>query len=439
MIFLATSCKKDFLDIPPVTGLTDDKLIDLPAMKALIDGAYATERGYAWTSTVAAALMVRDVKVDNNVNYPQFFDHQIANDFGLFVNSYTVLGLLNTVAVSDVQKMAGTKKEKDAIMGDMHFLRALIYFDLNNYFQLPSTGYSVPLVKAPIGVNDKVSTAKTVDVMNFIEEDIEAARTNFKDVSGVANYHAATALAARIYFFHKKYDKAYQMANEVINSGKYIIENNVSAPFTPNAASRENIFSFVFKASDGAGYLAPTLNLFTAYQSNNNGFLSLYPPGELAQLKNGDPNDARVQAFYYTLPNITYIDYKYQTDQMDFPYIRLAEMYLTRAEANIIKNNAVSQQDVDDVNMLRRRANPATILNNIPSVNETLDIIYNDRTKEMAIELGDHYLNVRRLQRGIVKIPSEGVGLKPYSEYADLLAFPFPQKEIGIYGLTRRP
>ena len=434
-----SACKKDFLNLPPVIGLTSDKLIDIASMKALINGAYAKEGSNAWNSTVDAALMVRDIKVDNNLYYPQFFNHQLYNDFGLFNNSYTVLDLLNTVAVSNVQNMDGTDNDKNAILGDMHFLRALIYFDLNNYFDLPSTGYSVPLVEAPVGVNDRVSCSKTVDVMNFIESEIEEARINFKTVSGVSNYYAATALAARIYFFQKKYDKAYAMANEVISSGKYLIESDVSIAFSPGFASKENIFSFIYKANDGPTYEEPTYNLYNAYQGNQEGYLSLYPQGVLSQLVQADPDDARIFAFYTILDDITYIDYKYQTDQMNFPYIRLAEMYLTRAESDIMNSNAVNQQDVEDINKLRNRANPSTVLTEIPPKDDALNMIFDDRTKEMCIELGDHYLNVRRLQKGIPKIPSEGVGLKPYSEYADLLAFPFPQNEINIHGLTRKP
>jgi hypothetical protein len=66
-----------------------------------------------------------------------------------------------------------------------------------------------------------------------------------------------------------------------------------------------------------------------------------------------------------------------------------------------------------------------------------LDHLYNERTKELAFEIGDHFLNTKRLRRGIIKIPSEGSGFKTYEEYSDLLVFPFPQTEIDVHGLTR--
>ena len=77
------------------------------------------------------------------------------------------------------------------------------------------------------------------------------------------------------------------------------------------------------------------------------------------------------------------------------------------------------------------------LLKDVLSKQAALDTIYNDRTRELAIEMGDHYLNVKRLQKGIIKTAQEGGGIKPYSEYADLLTFPFPENEVKIYGLSR--
>jgi hypothetical protein len=441
IVLTLSSCSESFLDVPPTTGLSEDKLVDIPAMRALILGAYDQARNFTTQSTLYAAAMVRDVEVRNRDEYVQFFDHEISTTMTswMFNQGYQVMGSINRVAVSNLQEMEGTDDEKNAILGDMHFLRALMYFDLNNYFALPSTGYSVPLVKTPVGVNDRVACSPTQDVINAIEEDIELARTYFQNAPGVANYYAATALAARIYFFHKKYDKAYERANEVISSGNYIIEGNVSAPFIPGSASREIIFRFIYNAADGSGR-SPTRVIAEAYQANaSKGFYILNDFGIAAQLMQADTNDARYTAFYNEQPPVTYIDGKYSTDRMDYIFIRLAEMHLTRAEANIMVNGNVSQQDVDDINILRNRANPSTVLTSIPSMEDALNILFDDRIKELAFEMGDHYLNRKRLEKGIINTPLEGSGFKPYSEYSELLVFPFPDNEVKIHGLTRNP
>ena len=440
VLALFTSCE-DFLDVPRTTGLTDDKLVDIPAMQALIYGAYSASRSLVTQSTLYGTAMARDVLIRNRAEYDQFYDHQLSESMTgwMFQQAYTVLGLVNTVAVTDMTGMEGTVEEKNAILGDMHFLRALVNFDLNNYFALPSTGYSIPLVLEPIGVNTRVSCNLTNEVIASIEEDIELARSYFAETSGEAGYGAATALAARIYFYHKKYDLAYARASEVIGSGSYALETDVASAFAPGASSRENIFNIKYSAGDGQG-TSPTGTIYTAYRaSSSQGFYYLNPEGEAAQVVLSDTSDNRYKAFYTESDDLTYINGKYSTDQMDYIYIRLGEMYLTRAEANIMVNNSVSQQDVDDINILRTRANPATELASTPTPEEALDILFEDRIKELGFESADHYQNLRRLEKGIVRTPEEGTGMKPYSEYADLLVFPFPSNEVNIHGLDRNP
>ncbi len=441
MFFIVLTGCEDFLDKPPTTGLSNDKLVDLPSMEALIYGAYDQVRGFLPQYSLYGSGMVRDILIRNAAEFTQFYDHELSTNMTswVFSGSYTTLGLVNTVAISDIQNMGGSDQRKNAVLGDMHFLRALIYFELNNYFTLPSTGFSVPLVKEPIGVNDRVSCNTSEEIKNFIEEEIENARNYFENVDGVADYYTATALAARIYFYHGRYELAFQRANEVIEEGNYRLEPTVEKAFTPGTNSRENIFSIAFNSGDGSGK-SPVKYLFTAYQANESkGWFSLNPDSELAQLMAADTSDERFSAFFTPGESLTYIDGKYSTDQMDYHYIRLPEMYLTRAESNIMVNNNVSQQDVDDINAIIGRAKPEGILETIPSVQETLDLIFEERTKELAIELGDHYLNVRRLQKGIHKIPQEGEGLKPFNEYSELLVYPFPENEVEIHGLTRRP
>jgi hypothetical protein len=122
---------------------------------------------------------------------------------------------------------------------------------------------------------------------------------------------------------------------------------------------------------------------------------------------------------------------------MDYRYIRLPEMYLTRAESNVMSQQSVSQQDVDDINILRNRANPSSMLSSVPTIEEALNLIFEDRSRELAFELGDRFINTKRLKKGIIRIGQEGAGFKPYAEYADLLVFPFPEIEVAVHGLTR--
>lgn len=443
IILAFTSCE-DVLDNPPATGLSPDKLTDIESMEGLVYGAYSQARGWGITNLPAfTETMARNMRPFNE-NYVHFYNHVVNAHMSsaLYNTGYAVLSNLNTVAVSNVTEMNATEAQKNAVLGDMHFLRALVYFELNNYYTLPSTGYSVPLITEPVNVDDRVSSAKSSDIQAFVLEEIEKSRQYLTNNDGnVIDYYIATALAARIYFFYKDYEKAYSYANEVIQSGNYILENKAIDVFNDWGNTNEAIFSLPYRDDE----TKPASGLNEVYRQEANTALRVNTEGDLFSIMHEDETDQRLNDFLTEKLNSegvleVYADKKYHTDKMALIYIRLAEMFLIRAEANIRKNNAVSQQDVNDVNATRTRAGLSPlILNDMLDVQTALDILYKERTKEFAYEAGDFLLNIKRLEKSLPKIPSEGSGRKPYSESANVLIFDFPQQEIDIHGLTRTP
>ena len=437
LLIIFTSCE-DFLDVPPTSGLTEDKLTDLAAMEALVNGAYSQLRAWGtvtYLNSIGASL-VRDAVPRRSANWGPFYAHEFGGTFtsNKFQKGYAALANLNEVAVIDVENMVGEASRKNAILGDMHFLRALIYFDLNQYFTLESTGNSVPLVLEPLGVQERVSVATSAAIKAQIELDIEAARTRFANASGVADYWSATALAARIYFYHEKYDLAYQRANEVVTSGPYSLEASVTGPFLNESASPEVIFAFAFYEGESN----PSNVNFTNFQADDNkGVMSLNEYSLVAQLRDADPADSRHTDLYVDDGNLIYASGKFPAEKMDMIFQRYAEILLTRAEANVMQNSSVSAQDIDDVNAIKYRAGAADsiLVGSTPDMATMLDIIFEERSKELCFEVGDRFMNTRRLQKGIVNLTGDGE--IAYADYVDLMAFPFPDNEVTIHGLQR--
>ena len=99
--------------------------------------------------------------------------------------------------------------------------------------------------------------------------------------------------------------------------------------------------------------------------------------------------------------------------------IRLAEMYLTRAECNQRLGTTVGATPLEDVDLIRDRANLSTI-----GV-VTLDAILNERRLELAHE-GQRIHDIKRLQGSIV----EGIVTYPYN--SNKLVFPIPQRERDV-------
>jgi hypothetical protein len=59
-----------------------------------------------------------------------------------------------------------------------------------------------------------------------------------------------------------------------------------------------------------------------------------------------------------------------------------------------------------------------------------LDIIYNERSKELCFELFDRLLNSVRLEKDIV---DQNGSTYSYGDYINKLYYPFPQEEIDYH------
>lgn len=440
LLMLSTVCScDDFLEEYPPIGITADKLTDIPSMQALVNGAYANLRSFTAYQNMIASTIVRDVEIRRDPNWRPYYnwnDVGLLNTFtdNMYFSGFQTLNKLNTIEDANVSEMSGSEAQKSAVLGDMHFLRALVYFDLNNYFTLESTGNSVPLVLTVLGVNDKVSVSTSAEVKMQIETDIELAREYFKKASGVSNYEAATALAARIYFYHENYELAYQRANEVIESSKYTLEIGVQDPFNTGNGSPEVIFAVIFNAAEGWPGAAQVN--FQSFQADQElGITTLNPEGILAQMRNADPDDHRHQQWYTDADDLVYANGKFPSNRTDYIYLRYAEILLTRAESNIRNTNSVSIQDIDDINEVKARSGASDLIVSSPEINSLLEMVYQERSKELAFEHGDRFLNIRRLKKGI--LDASGIGEIPYSEYVNRLVFPFPISEVQIHDLVR--
>lgn len=136
----------------------------------------------------------------------------------------------------------------------------------------------------------------------------------------------------------------------------------------------------------------------------NQAHLSLYEPG-----------DARLGLFYNSGGSI----YTAKFDNLygNVHIIRLAEMYLTRAEANFRMGTQVGDAPVNDINKIRQRVN---LLPYIPGI-LTLAAILKERKLELAFE-GFTLPDIKRTQGT--------VGNLNYN--SPKLVFPIPKREIIV-------
>ena len=284
-----------------------------------------------------------------------------------------------------------------------------------------------------VGPNEKVSLSTSIALRAQAETDIELARQYLKQSAGVNTYMAATAFAAKIYFFHKNYDLAYELANEVINSGQFSLESDMSNIYLNGDTSTETILTIVTDLTDTTpsnwgGYATVNFDRFEA--SKSTGLFTLNPHSLVAQLRNADPSDLRFTQLFEEKDGFVFMASKYPTNETDQIIVRLPEMYLTRAESNIMNSNSVTSTDVADINVVKNRAGAADTITGTPSASAMLDIIYNERSKELCFELFDRLLNSVRLEKDIV---DQNGSTYSYGDYINKLYYPFPQEEIDYH------
>ncbi|MCU0382574.1 MAG: RagB/SusD family nutrient uptake outer membrane protein [Cyclobacteriaceae bacterium] len=169
-------------------------------------------------------------------------------------------------------------------------------------------------------------------------------------------------------------------------------------------ATKEDVFAIQVTPQDGTN----SLNTFFADPGfGGRGDIFIDPP-HFALYEDGDE---RALLFF----DDTYTA-KFNNQFGNIPIVRLAEMYLTRAECNYRLSSAVGATPLADVNTIRQRANLPP-LGSITFVGEIL----RERRLELAFE-GHLLHDLKRTQ--------SNVGFLYFDNPS--LIFPIPQREILI-------
>jgi hypothetical protein len=213
----------------------------------------------------------------------------------------------------------------------------------------------------------------------------------------------------------KNYAAAGDAANRVIaGSGKTLNPDFTKLWFTfinnGGANPTEYIFSFTVTAQDGA-------NSLNTYFGRNVGIAGTagrsdckIKAAHIALYETGD-----VRKTFFALSGGNNYTRKHLDRYGNVPIVRLAEMYLTRAEANFRNSTAVGAAPLNDLNLIRTRAG----LPGLSSID--LAAITKERYLELAFE-GHNLHEAKRLQKP--------VGLLSWN--SPKLILPIPQREIDV-------
>lgn len=421
-LFIGVTSCESILDLEPAQSLSNEvALADDTGVKQTLIGAYdrMAQSGILGGDIYMNADLYAGVDdlewVGTYESYKEIYNRDIlvnnAAVQDLWETAYEVTNTCNNILNAlDVVDAA----DRDRVEGEALALRAWCLFELTRMFghqyeaASASTDLAVPIVLEPtlaIGENSEMVRNTVEECYNQVIADLEAAQEKLPEKNDeFINTYVASALLARVYLQKEDYENARDAADRVIGSNDFELLADVAEAYGQDEATDEDVFSVEISTLDGTNDLNEyyALNDFGGRSDVEilDAFFALY-----------DPADARSLLFVVD-GDVRYTS-KFNNEFGNISAIRIAEMYLIRAECNQRLGTAVGADPVDDYNMVHTRAG-------LPeAVSVTLDDILFERRLELAFE-GFRVHDIKRT-KGMI-------GTMNYDD--PKMIYPIPQIEI---------
>jgi hypothetical protein len=367
----------------------------------------------------------------------QFYNKSILVDNAfsqaIYTRNYQIINAANTV-IENISKVTDPEKQK-TMAAEATFLRSLAYFDLVRFFAKP---YESGQVNSQLGV-----VIRPAAIYDF-SVDLSKERSSVEEVyalvvSGLtkaysdlpaensfyADKYSAAALLARVYLQQGNYAAARAAANDVIENSGHSLSNKYADAFNHDADQSEDVFAVQITKQTGDNQAT------NHYASEDNG-----GRGGDIEIRNNyinkftDPNDERRNFNYLNPANSRRLTNKFKNQFGDVGIIRLAEMYLIRAETNFRLGTIIGDLPLNDINTIRTRALASTFL--------TLNL--NTILRERELELGMEGFLIHDLKRTKRSIDINADATEFYFYNSDKLVFPIPLREMDTNKLiTQNP
>jgi len=450
LLFLAlisSSCKK-ILEVDQKMNIPNDQAItSVKDLKAVLMGAYdGLQSGnvLGGNMVVYADLLADDTKVDEsrltNFGTREIYERvttvQLSPLRNMWAEGYSAINRANNVIyVIDENLLSGEDfdKVKGQYKGEALFIRAVVHFEMLRLWALPydvdnpggNTQLGLPYRTEPTlnGFADLAMARNTVeDVYNRVISDLQEAEqllaaANIKKSTSRASEMACAAYLARIYFQKGDYINAAGKAGEVINDSLYSLNTDLSEVFQTSGdqASSESIFQLVNIETDQSNGITYSYSpsdgsspLFTGIDSLKKLYCSL------------DGRRTKYLSINLFANIILAKKYKPVNPEYNVSVIRLAEMYLIKAESDILSGN-ITQNTYNCYTAVKERAYGSNWVDETIVQSALLDSVCMEHRREMIFE-GDRYHNLKRMKQP----ERDGIAWNDPS-----LIFKIPQEEMS--------
>ncbi len=468
---LLTGCRKDFLEVIPVTERTVGNFYKTPEdFNNAVVGTYATLKHPGLYGNGTGSLIWLGETVTDNTDYGstrqpvnissfeiEDFNFSLSNSYfsSAWVGHYAGIARANAILdrINSIEFDATLKSQYEA---EAHFLRSMFYFNLVRLFG------NVPLVRIEINNPNGASNLSRnplAEVYALIESDLKIAEAKLPDVISAANAGRASkwtakALLGKVYLTLKQFDKSALKLKEIIDVNRFSLMPNyadVFAASTSFANNKEVLIAVQYKS----GQIGQGSSLYSSWLPFNvnvpefgitgglGGGINRPTADLVSAYENGDLRKAASVATSYKTAQGSTVNERYaikfrQTgvipndSDVDFPIFRYADVILMYAEA--LHENGNLTEALRYLNMVRRRAFGFSITAALPQQSDLSGLnaaafrlaMEKERRLEFAFE-SHRWFDLVRTGRLLEVMTAKGYPIKPHH-----VLYPVPQRELEL-------
>ncbi|MBQ8441910.1 MAG: RagB/SusD family nutrient uptake outer membrane protein [Bacteroides sp.] len=462
-----TSCANNWLDTEPSNGVdassaitTDEELYSArTGMYYMFKGSSSYYDYYGarmWYYADVRGEDIQNEKSGSRSTSLYNFTYRTASDApAIWTTPYRVIRRASRIIeAAESGNLTGDAAWISEMSAEARVLRALAHYDLvriygKTYTADNGASLGVPIVTAPLTVQDAPGRNTVAEVYTFVIDELTAAiasgALSTEINSGYVNVWAAKAILARVYLNKGDNANALSVAEDIINNGPYELwayEEYANAWDKTNPAHiKEPILEIVMTGTTDWVDREGIANLY-----QEQGYADMIMTKSFLNMMSEDMDDCRWgvmvaaktedYASVYGTDRVFLNKYLAMNTFNSLPVIRLSEMYLTAAEAAAKTSDATKAAKY--LNAIVLRANPNATP--VDEADATVARISKERRKELVGE-GHRLFDAMRNNETITRYTSEedrGYHV-PLNEEARSfnrdffkVLLPIPQAEIDV-------
>lgn len=408
----------------------------LSAMAGIYNELYITafSNGGFDSVTVLSGLSADDLTTirTTNLTYSEFDQHEIqptnSRNLNLWASTYKIIYMTNSLLEGLDNSENISEEARIRLEGEAKFVRAFTYFYLINLYG------DVPMIlTTDYKLNALVKRESVDTIYQLIIEDLQTA----SDVLGNDYYlgertqitrNTVIAMLARVNLYLENWGQAETLSSQLIeNEEKFEILENLDEVFL--ADSNEAIWqlsplgggTYFTNTNEGFNFIIHPFFTVLSHLKLSEDFISSFSSVDkrLIHWVNFHSGLSVYYPFKYKIKNSTDAITEYSM------VLRMAEQYLIRAEARAMQDNLT--EAIADLDVIRERAGSELVGITNPDIGkeDLLNMILEERKREMFSEWGHRWLDLKRTKKAADIFGNQN----PQWQDTDVL-YPIPESEI---------